>query len=379
LFFAMLTTWLFLIGLRGRYRADNTQTGADAPGSRTIWLAYALATVAGWWMHLTMLFVTCAQGLVWLAALLFAAGRRQRGAERPGVAAGAMNVWVPLAYGIAGSLTLQVYALSLPEFLRSAVDAGSLHSIWMEPWWIIRSFIDNLQVGFGGKVGLLGGGLLFVTGMLSLARRSPALLAIFLLSTVLALWVMVALEHNLWPRFFFFTMGFMIIIVVRGAFVWGQLPAAWWSRVDRPAMAARFSTAAVLAMVLLSLLSLPRLYRYPKQDYESAKQFVLAERTGQDAVASTGLAGLTFQLYFAPDWPVVETAEELRQLQAAHPRVWLVYTFPPHMMATHPDVWQAIEAQGGALKSFPGSLHGGEVYVSRLENHASNIADQQDE
>jgi mannosyltransferase len=373
LLFSMLTTWLFLIGIR-RPSGMNA-TSSLAPPPRWVWPAYALATVGGWWVHLTMLFVTLAQGLVWLVAVVISR-RRACDSDRQRAHAAAIRRWPPVAYLLAGTLTLQVYSLSLPEFLSSAFDAGSLHSIWMEPWWVIRSFIDNLQVGFGGKVGLLGGGLLFATGMFSLARRSPELVAIFLVSTFSALWVMVALEHNLWPRFFFFAMGFMIIIVVRGAFVWGELPARWFSRGDRSTMAARFGSAAVMAMILLSLLSLPRLYRHPKQDYASAKEFVLAHRTNQDAVASTGLAALTFQLFFAPDWAIVETSEQLNDLRANHRRVWLVYTFPPHMMSTYPDVWRVIEEQGGAMKSFAGSLQGGDVYVSLLENGAFPNVDQ---
>jgi uncharacterized membrane protein len=362
LFFSMLSTWLWLRGLDG-----NRQT---VP--RWLWPTYVVSVVLGLWTHMTMLFVVFGHGLVWLAACGELAWRsRNARLAIPRRALWAVVVQPLLALLIAGTLTLQVYALSLPEFLRSAMDAHNKESIWQSPWWVIQETLRHARLALGGPRGTAAlialpiAGAIFLSGLVGLRGRGLRLVAVCLISIFSALFVMMWLEHNLWPRFFFFAMGFLIIIVIRGAMVLGELVTARSSSLVRDRWAPLLGAVPVVAMMILSLFSLPRIYRLPKQDYAGAKEYVETHRDTADGVASSGRAALTFQLYFAPDWPTADTAAALAELQSKHDRVWLIYTLPLDMEKAYPEVWQSIQQDFTLVKAFKGSVNDGEVYVCR--------------
>ena len=179
---------------------------------------------------------------------------------------------------------------------------------------------------------------------------------------VLAGGTMMALGHNLWPRFFFFCMGYAILLVIAGvmqvAFV---LPRSILSK----AGSSRLGTMVVVLMIVGSAATLPRNYAYPKQDFTGARDFVEKERMPDDGVAGVGLAGVAYDILYAPHWGDAQTVEELNQALDRYPRLWLVYTLPIEVRAYHPGMWDVIKARFEKVKVFPGTLGAGEVTVCR--------------
>ncbi|MGQ0720473.1 MAG: glycosyltransferase family 39 protein [Candidatus Eiseniibacteriota bacterium] len=337
LFFTVLATWLYLEALERR-RARW-------------WAAYAASLVAGLSIHMTMLFVAAAHALVHALELAAPSRGRRRPAVLPALAA-----WV-----LAGTATAQLYALSLPEFLGSAVHEVSLDSEWTDPFWVFRETAARLaDAGVVGAAAALGFAVL-AAGWISLARSDRAAALAMVLPGVLGAGAMLALGHNLWPRFFFFCMGFALLALARGIREVPRLLLAPFGAARRFAEGA--ASAGMALVVVVSALTLPRVYALPKQDFSGARDFVLAEMGPGDVAVAVGLAGAVFGRYFAPDWPVPETAEELEDLRGSHATVWLVYTLPIQLEAWHPDVWGTVQSEFEVARVFRGTLGNGDVVV----------------
>jgi len=355
LFFATVATWLWL----------------EARSSRRAfwWPAYAVSLFLGLWVHTTMLFVVIAHGLVWAGET--AAGLLKSDQTRAGTSAEA--IWKPLvAWAMAGALSLQVYALALPEFLRTALHEQSRGSEWTKPAWALSESLRSLQIGGWGVAGILAAGALAATGWLALFRQSRSIAMLMVLPALLGGFVVALLQHNLWPRFFFFCLSFALLILVHGAFVaarllLGALPRL--NQIDKRAW--QLGTAMVALMVAASALSLPRCYALPKQDFQGARSFVENQRHPADAVVAVGLAGRVYCDYLAPDWICAQENEALQQAKRSGGDVWLVYTLPAEIRAFQPEVWRTIENEFEIVKSFPGTLGGGEIFVCKTRNTAA--------
>jgi 4-amino-4-deoxy-L-arabinose transferase-like glycosyltransferase len=350
LFFAILATWLW--------------TEARARRTWPWHLGYAVAVSLGMLTHLTMVFMPLAHALLEVAATAWRWGRRHRTA---GATPERRDVRQPLAaLALSASLTLQLYALSLPEFLRTGLHEVSLESEWTSPLWVIQESLRSLQVGFGALAVVAGGALVAAIGWASIARRDPMAAGALVLPPLVGGSTMLALGHNLWPRFFFFAMGFAILIVIHGAMTTPRVMLAAVMPRGRHQGAARVAgLAAVALMLAVSAASLPRAYALPKQDFTGAQAYVEAEAQPGDVIAAVGLAGVAYRRYFAPDWPAPDSAAELEQLVASHARLWLVYTLPVELKAYRPEIWRLVERDFETVEVFPGTLGGGEVYVCR--------------
>ncbi|HLE62243.1 MAG TPA: glycosyltransferase family 39 protein [Pyrinomonadaceae bacterium] len=346
LFFSLLATWLWLEAL------DRQAWGW--------WLTYSVAVTGGMLSHMTMAFVVAAHVLVYLAMLW---SQRRSEVKRPG---GSIN-WRPfVAWTLCVSLTAQLYALALPEFLRVGLHEVSLESEWTSPWWVLAETLRNLRIGFSGLLVVGCGGAMVFSGLWSMLRREWQTAVLMVLPALLAGGSMVAAGHNLWPRFFFFSMGFALLIAVHGAVLVPQLLSShlttWKSREAFGKVAG--ATLACL-MIAASAVTVPRNYAHPKQDYTGAREYVESHRRPGDAVVAVGLAGVAYGRYFAPRWSVAQTHEELDAVRTANSNVWLVYTLPVEVRAYRPDVWHAIQSDFEVVKVFPGTLGGGEVFVCR--------------
>jgi hypothetical protein len=328
LFLTLLSTWLWLEAL------DRSQW-------RT-WLGYSFCVVLGVWIHMTMLFVAAAHAIIFLIVWL-------RSERRPAVLGRAA-----VAFALCGTVALQIYALSLPEFLRTAVSAR--HAVvptqWTHPWWTISESLRSLRVGSAAVVVVAFGAALFAAGWLRILRRhQPAAWAMILpaVLTGAAMWV---LGHNLWPRFFFFSMGFGVLILIHGA----MLAARWSPR-------AGYALAGL--MIAASALTVPRCYALPKQDFVGARDYVERQRSAGEPVIAVSLAVHAFSEYYAPTWAPAWTAGQLAALLGPGGRAFLVYTLPEELRAFHPDLWKAVNTDFDTVRIFPGTLGGGEVYVCR--------------
>ncbi len=353
LFFTLLATWLWFEALqKNEWRW---------------WIGYAAAIVLGMWVHMTMAFVVAAHGLVYLALLVLPAisGNEDRGTsvERR---AGARPI---VAWLLSVTVTLQLYALALPEFLRVGLHEESKESEWTNPLWVIKESLSGLSIGFAGIAVLICGGAFVAFGWISLFRKNRRLAVLLVLPAILAGGTMLVLGHNLWPRFFFFSMGFGILIVIHGAM---QLPGAVLDFVSsfklRPHLAAHAGAAFATLMIAASLVTLPRNYALPKQNFSGAKAYIEKHKLPGDTIVAVGLADLIYGRYLAPDWAVPRTGAELETVTQSNSNVWLVYTIPIELRAFRPDLWQAIQKDYETVQIFPGTLNGGEVFVCQSRN-----------
>jgi hypothetical protein len=349
LFFAILATWLW-------FQARRRQSWGW-------WIGYAAATALGMWTHLTMVFIPLTHAIVFCgsrtASLPTSAGS--------GMPAGAGLLLRPMiAWLLCGSLTLQLYALALPQFLREGLHEVSLQSEWTSPIWVLTESLRSLRIGFSGVAVLLCGGVMVAIGLVGVARKSFSAALALTLPALLGAGTMLLMGHNLWPRFFFFSMGFALLIVVHGAL---KLPDLVLARTSSGNRAGRFGRLAgpVLAglLVAASAATVPRCYSLPKQDFSGARDYVERWRKSNEPVLAVGLAGLVYGRYFAPHWLVAQTRAELDAAVDDRSRAWLVYTSPIEVKAYHPDLWSIIETEFETERVFPGTLGGGEVYVCR--------------
>jgi len=339
LFATLLSTDLLL---RALWRAGWSQ-----------WVGYAAAVALGMTLHLSMAFVAAAHGLV-LVALLARAGSLSAGRWR-GLA----------ALVLAATLSGQAYALVIPQlvafYLQPAAGATAAAVAWKSPLWLLDELVRRLGVGLAlGGLGLVGAGLVFGRGACSYAARSPAVAACFALPALLGGAALVLLQRNLWPRFFFHEVGFAALFAVRGACLAGEWLGA---RIGRPGP--RTGAAVAGALALASALTLPRVYRHPKQDFRGALAWVREQQTPGDRIVGVGMAGEAYHFYYAPEMPLALTLEDLESELAPRGRTWILYTLGSYIEATDPALWAALQTRFEEVRAFPGTLGDGAIRVRR--------------
>src|SRR5262249_58621203 len=87
---------------------------------------------------------------------------------------------------------------------------------WNSPLWTVLELVRGMRVGLaGGVVGVIGA-VVFLGGLASFARRAPVLVALFVGPPAIGAALVLGMGHPLWPRFFFFTFRFVILVVVPG-------------------------------------------------------------------------------------------------------------------------------------------------------------------
>lgn len=359
LLFTLLATWFWFEALE-----KNTWRW---------WLAYTAAIVFGTWIHMTMAFVVVAHGLVYLVLVLFPrlAGDKNEGFRSPERRAGLrpLAAWI-----LSGTVTAQLYALALPEFFRVALYEESRNSLWTNPVWVIRESLQNLSIGFAGIAAVIGGGALTAFGWLSLFRKNRRAAVLMILPPILAGSVMLTLGHNLFPRFFFFAMGFGLLIVIHGALELPKFLSDYFGFLkDKKKFNAYAGMTIGLLMIAASSVTIPRNYVLPKQDFIGAKHFVENQKTANENVVAVRIAGKMYGGYFAPDWFTAETGAELQEIEKNSQRLWLIYTLSPEIKAFQPDMWQMIEKDYEIVRVFPGSLNGGEIFVCQRRSTGEKI------
>lgn len=348
LFFTILAAWLWLEAVRH--------------GTPRWWISYAICVALGMWIHMTMLFVLAAHGIAWLG--LVTTRHKRVSGMAPGTIDPAFTWKAWLAWIFSGTLTLQLHALALPEFFRSALHEHSPDSEWLNPFWVIWESLERLGDGGIGGLALIVGAIVMLVGWLALWKRDWQSAVVAIVPPLLGAGTMIALKHNLWPRFFFFCMGFFILIAVHGGMTMLRLVfTALMERNSALRYATTVGTIGCLLVAAASATTLPRCYDPPKQDYWGARDYVEKEMRPGDAKVAVGLAGIAFQNYFAPDWRFVQTRAELDEFRQKHDRVWLVYTLPIELRSRWGDLAEAIDANFKEVKTFYGTLGGGEVVV----------------
>jgi mannosyltransferase len=193
-------------------------------------------------------------------------------------------------------------------------------------------------------------------GLASYWRQSPPLTGLFVLPVLLTALMLLAMRHNLWPRFFFFSAGFAVLLAIRGGFVLCGL--AFRERGPRVA------TGGAILAIVASALTVPRAWG-PKQDFLGAERFVDRTRSTDDAVVTVDLTVYPYLRWLRRDWEIAESLGALEAIERLHPRTWVLYTFPIRLAAVQPGIWERLAARYDTAAVFRGTIGGGAVVVMR--------------
>ncbi|MEO7041283.1 MAG: glycosyltransferase family 39 protein [Gemmatimonadaceae bacterium] len=337
LFFTLIGSGCFLLLLR----KPGIHTGRYIVG-------YAVSMALAHMIHVTAVFATAAQALVlvWLLCL-----HRKELANRG---------WRAPVAGLvlAGSLSFLAYAVVLPQFMATLLippDAGSA-TVWKDPAWMLTEGLRVLISGIpGGLLAVAVAAFVIGAGVVSYWRRSGTATAVMLLPPIVTGAAVMILSHNLWPRFFFFSAGFIVLIAVRGGFavVDALLP---------PKYVAHVGVGGALLVAAASLLTVPRAW-HPKQDFEAARVFVQGHRGPGDAVAVTDMTSYVYTRYYHLPWTIVTSAADLGVLETGHSRTWMVVTFPVRLQTGEPTLWARLTNSYRTVAHYPGTVGGGDLYV----------------
>lgn len=337
---------------------------AGRDGRVKLWPAYALVMALGLYTHLTMAFVLAAHVLVFAWALTKPA-RRDADLKRQG--------WLPLrAFVMTGVITLLLYAPILPKLFSKTVGQtdAQVQSDWTNPLWLLLEILHG--VSGGRNLWLVGAALLLagaitIAGVVSYWKESRNVALLMILPGAITAVVMLAVSHNLWPRFFFFSIGFAFLFLLRGVSVF----ADWlghgqaWAKGRAPLMA----TVASIAIIAASAVTVPPAFMYPKQDFIWAMRFVESQQKTGEHVFTAGLAVFPYQKYFGKDWPELVSAAQLESVRPAGTNVWVVYTLPIFIESRHPEIWKLLQTDFDNVRVFRGTLGGGEVVVCKSKWH----------
>jgi hypothetical protein len=344
-FLAVLATWLLIVGLRQRnWRAL---------------LAYGAVAALGAYTHLTMGFLIAGHATVLGVRALFAGDGSLRWRYGPLI--------VTTVGAALGSLLL--YLPALPHVLDFFLSGPSPTRGLSTPGWAILEAFRVLRVGLGAGTlaGLAAAGAIFVAGLASYYRRDRLVFWLFVTPGIVTAAGALTVRGTMYPRFFFFMIGFGVLVLVRGAVVLGDSLGRRLQR-RRPDLAPRtFGTAAALGLVLLSASSLPYNYRLPKQDYAGALEALDAARGPADGVVTAGWGAWPYQLYFERPFPRIESVEQLQEERARHPRLWLLYSQPRFLERSLPEVMASIRDECRDRQVFHGTVGGGDVVLCAFD------------
>ncbi len=348
LFWATVATLAFLRLLR------------DPVAGRGTVALYAAAGALALYTHMTAGFLLAAHALVWLVAGRQAPDRGRR-------AFGAL-----VLAGVAGLL---LYAPVLPRLIPILLGSGRPETMtvappteWKSPLWLVQELLSVLARGLpGGYVGLLIIMAIGGAGLYRFLKEDRLALSLFILPGVVTVAVIVALRHNLWPRFFFFLAGFVLIVGVRGWFTLaGRLGDRWGRQLQLG--------GAVLAVLVLATTA-HRAWG-PKQQYSAAVAFVESQLGPGDVAATVDLTNYPVHEWLGRNWPILKGDKDLLALESGSARTWVLTTFPIRLRAEAPGVADRLAEAYDTVRVFDGTISGGSIVVlgSRPAPDTASIA-----
>jgi mannosyltransferase len=327
-------------------------------GSRRDWVLYGVTSALGIYTHLMMACVVAGHLLLyfWLLVSRAKAGRPF-----------ARTFLVP-AYGfvLCCILSFVLYAPVIPRVLAHTfgVARDPVHYEWASPLWALAETVRGLRSSTaGGLLAVAIGGVILLSGLFSYWRENRFTVGLMILPGLVTTAAVLATSHNFWPRFFFFAIGFAMLLVVRGAMVLGGFGSRMLGRSERLGLQA--GAAVVLLMLLASIVPLRAEYLYPKQDYLGAMRFLDEHHQPGELILTAGSVAAPFQRYYGRRWPIVLTGAQLETALLSDHATWLVYAMPSSIRSSQPEIWDVIESRFTVVRSFPGTLGGGTIYVSK--------------
>lgn len=315
-----------------------------------LWVMFALTGALGALTHLSIGFLCIAQFLVY-------AGTEFR-ERRDGWWTGMMFGFVPLAL-----LTFLAYALVLPQIFGGTLLGSGLQDKrldWLNPLWALMEIVNAFRVGFAGTIAGLVAAVVVGVGLIHFLIRRPALVVLFVVPCGLGFAMMTAIGYTLFPRFFFFAMGFAVVILIGGAVVLARFAAGL---VGLKGQRSNWLPVALcLTIVAASAASLQHVYA-PKQPYQRAIAYIESNLQPGDVVVALGIADFPFNTYYRLGWETAKTVDELDAIRAQTKRTWVVYTMRVHAQTVYADVLKVLETDYEPPKSFVGTLNGGGIFV----------------
>jgi hypothetical protein len=336
LLFTLLASWIFLRGLHESLL-------------RT-WVLYAIVAALGVYTHITMLFVIIGHFIIYIISLFYRPKETWPGRWIGGI----------LGFGLTGFFTFQLYALVLPQIFCSVVSEKSIITAWNNPFWTILEFVKGLEVGFGGGFAAIAALLVFGAGTVSFMREKPVVIGLLLFPAIICTAVVIVALNLLFPRFLFFTIGFGVLVIVRGTMLLGDM-AGRLLRL-RSTISVSIGTGLCAVLILAAAMSVPLAYG-PKQDYLGALTFVKKMKEPGDIIVTTGLAAFPYKNLYKTNWEAVETSHALKDIRSRSKRTWLLYTLPLHLQSVYPEVMDCIHEDFKVVKKFYGTLGGGTIFV----------------
>jgi mannosyltransferase len=347
LFWTIFSSWLLLRALR--------------EGKLQLWMLYATSVALGAYTHITMVVVVIGQFVVYLITVF----RRSQN-SRP-------EWWIGGVVGfvLAGIITFQLYAFLLPQILnwRSSTlppwQGRVMVAAWRDPVWMLLELIGGMNITFGSIILVIVAIFVFGVGIRDFLRKEPSVVWLLFVPVLIGLTVIMVIGSTLFPRFFFFALGFGVLIVIRGTVLAGEVIGRFLC-LD---FAKRYSLGIFLCVGLISVsaISVPLAYA-PKQDYEGALQFVEGKKQPGDVVVTFGLTALPYESFYKVDWKEIRALEDLKMVRSLAKRTWLVYTMPTLVESASPEIMNSIRRDFSLVKEFPGTLNGGSIFVCLVDS-----------
>ena len=346
LFWGLLSTYLFLKGCK--------------KNQSLVWIAYALSMALGMYTHLTAAFTLISHILIF-AFLFLKQNMTNRSSSFP-------VLWPIVSFVLVGLFTFQLYALILPQVVNSfqAQVGGGRVEKWTNPVWAVIEIIRGLQIGFGTFLVVGIAFLIFISGLVSYAKTNSVVVALLVIPVVMGATVLIVLHRHFYPRFFFFEVGIGVLVLIRGITVIADFLAMRMMSIIHRSNLNRIIRIVLAGMIIIvSALSLYHNYRYPKQDYLGALDYVEKNCNKDDIIITVGHTSYPYKNYYAPHLKSVETMDEMRQTISQNRPIWLIYSFPDHMEAFYPGMLAVIQEEFTLMREFPGTLGGGTLFVCK--------------
>jgi mannosyltransferase len=336
-----------------------------------VWTGYALCVAAGMYTHLSSGFFFAAHAVVYGVGLLMSLVKRRAAFEGyPG-----FWDWRPIyGFGLSGVLTLLLHAPVITQAFQTAsrVSAGSETSAlaeWSSPLRTLKEILGSVDaLGPLSPVAVLVAVGLLLLGLVRLWKRAPLLTIIYVVQMPLMTALLYALSFRIWPRYFLVDIGFIFLCLAAGAVMVAEAVGGWLrERGASPALSRAPLVAGVALMMAGSALLLVKNYQFPKQDFAGAVALIQKSCAPGDLVTSMGLASEPLKSYYAPNWPTLQTAEEMRGMLASGRTVWLVTAFRAHTEKAYPEAMKLVNARFTEVAELPGTLGDGTVRVFRSD------------
>ena len=318
------------------------------------WVLYAVIVALGAYMHLTMVFVAVSHAII-----VVGLGIRDVWQRRP------INHLIRPCAGIvlSGVLTIALYGPMMSDLVSYFVREGKrLQSEYSTISWAVRETIQGLQQGFGTPL-LVAVTVLGLIGCWQYFRKNPQFLFLILLPGFIGLVVLLAVDRNIWPRFFFYVSGLALLVAVQGLWTTSNFVARLFSPSPDSKLGRWVALSMLTIIMLQSLRMLPPNYRHPKQDFLAAMQFVETSVVQNEPVVTVGMTILPYITYYRKPWIALVQNADMDRILDSNNRAWVLYCFPINLKSHHPQIFDRIQQNFEVVKSFRGTLGGGSVYV----------------